>query len=324
MARVMASCLHLQRHFEKFRSEFADAGVEVFLPKVTGQQLTADEMRAQLPGMTTVIAGDDPIDRAALVAAQAQGLKAVIKWGIGTDSIDKVAAAELGIPVYNTPGAFGEEVGDLAMAYLLALTRGLHRMDASVREGGWLKIEGRSLSTLTAGVIGLGSIGRAICRRCAASGMKVVGYDAVAIDAPTLAASSVDQLPFDDVLAQSDAVLIACNLTADNHHLMNAAAFARMKKGAYLVNVARGPIVDEKALIAALQGGHLGGAGLDVFEVEPLPMDSPLRQLDNCVFGTHNGSNTQEAVDRVNRMTVEIALQVVGAKQASFTPNRVA
>ncbi|HVU21440.1 phosphoglycerate dehydrogenase [Hyphomicrobium sp.] len=324
MTSVAVTCLHLQRHFDKFRPLFEKHGIRPILPSVNGQQLGAAEIRQVLPGMATIIAGDDIIDREALAAAKELGLKAVIKWGIGTDSIDKAAAHELGIPVFNTPGVFGEEVADLALSYLLLLTRGLHRMDRSVRDGGWLKVEGRSLHAMTAGVIGLGSIGRAIARRCAACGMKVVGSDAMTIDAASLAQSSITQLSFEEVLAEADVVILACALTQENRHLMNADAFARMKQGSYLVNVGRGPLVDEAALAATLNSGKLAGAGLDVFEVEPLPADSPLRTFDGCVFGTHNGSNTRDAVDRVNRMTVEIALDVLGCQRASFEPNRVA
>ncbi len=325
MTSVAVTCLHLQRHFGAFRPLFEKYGLEAVLPEVRGQQLDADEVLRILPGMATIIAGDDVVDRAALVAAKDKGLKAVIKWGIGTDSIDKTAAAELGIPVFNTPGVFGEEVADLALAYLLLLARGLHRMDASVRDGGWLKVEGRSLHAMTAGIVGLGSIGRAIARRCAACGMRVIGSDAVvALDPALLAQSSVTQVPFHQVLAEADVLLLACALTADNHHLIGREALARMKPGSYLVNVGRGPLVDEAALAVALQEQHLAGAGLDVFEVEPLPADSALRAVETCVLGTHNGSNTRDAVEKINRMTVEIALEVLGLERASFAPNRVA
>lgn len=324
MTSIAITCLHLQRHFEKFRPLFNAHDVEVLLPKVCGQQLDAAEIRRILPGFAAIIAGDDVIDREALTAAKQRGMKAVIKWGIGTDGIDKIAARELGIPVFNTSGVFGDEVADLALTYLLLLTRGQHCIDRSVREGGWLKIEGRSLHGMTAGVVGLGSIGRAIARRCAAFGMKVIGSDSAQIDTASLAQSSVAQVSFEDVLSDADVVLLACALTVENRHMMNQAAFALMKPGSYFVNVARGPLVDEVALVEALRQGSLAGAGLDVFEIEPLPADSPLRTFDNCVLGTHNGSNTREAVDRVNRMTVEIALDVLGFEKAPFVPNRVA
>lgn len=324
MTSLAVTCLHLQRHIDAFRPQFEMYGVNVVLPEVRAQQLDANEVRKILPGFTTIIAGDDVIDRDALVVAKEKGLKAVIKWGIGTDSIDKAAAKELDIPVFNTPGVFGEEVADLAMSYLLLLVRGLHRMDSSIRGGGWLKVEGRSLHTMTAGVVGLGSIGRAIGRRCAAFGMTVIGSDPAQIPPDLLAAASVHQVALAEVLSQSDVVLLASALTPECHHLLNAKAFASMKPGSYVVNVGRGPLIDEGALAAALASGKLAGAGLDVFETEPLPQDSPLRAFDTCVFGSHNGSNTREAVDRVNRMTVEIALDVLGLKSASFKPNRVA
>lgn len=325
MPKALITCMHLQRHFEKFRPEYDALGVEAVLPPIPGQQFGADDMERLLPGMDCVIAGDDAINRTALTRARDKGLKAVIKWGIGTDGIDKVAARDLGLPVYNTPGVFGEEVADLALSYLLLLARGLHRMDASVRAGGWLKIEGRSLSGKVAGIVGLGSIGRAIARRCAAFGLDVIGSDEQAIDAAALAEARARQVDFETLLERSDFVVIACNLTSENHHLFSEPAFARMKKGAFLVNVARGQLVKEADLVRALHSGHLAGAGLDVFEVEPLPADSPLRAMENCVFGTHNGSNTADAVDRVNRMTTDILFDTLGLRPISgWRPNRVA
>jgi D-3-phosphoglycerate dehydrogenase / 2-oxoglutarate reductase len=324
MTRIAVTCLHLQRHFEKFRPLFEKHSITAELPKVLGQQLGAEEIRHILPGMATIIAGDDVVDREALREAKRQGLKGVIKWGVGTDSIDKIAAKELGIPVFNTPGVFGEEVADLAFSYLLLLTRGLHSMDRSVREGGWLKVEGRSLHAMTAGIIGLGSIGRAIARRCAACGMRVIGYDPATIDAQMLNQSSIIQKSFNDVLTEADVVILACSLLPETHHLINASSLGLMKQGGLLINVGRGPLVDEAALVQALKTGKISGAGLDVFEIEPLPANSALRKFDSCVFGTHNGSNTRDAVERVNQMTVEIALDLLGFEKSSFTPNRVA
>lgn len=323
--RALITCHHLQRHFDAFRDELAAAGIEPVLPDIPGQQLDAADMARHITGCDAVIAGDDVIDADVLCAGAETGLKAVIKWGIGTDAIDKQTAKEQGIPVYNTPGVFGEEVADLALSYLLLLMRRLHLMHQSVLEGGWLQVEGRSVHGKTAGIVGLGSIGQAIARRCRAFGMRVLGTDVRPLDAETLAALDMRQLPFEDMLAQSDVVILACNLTPENRHMMNADTFARMRAGSWIINVGRGPLIDEKALIAALDSGHLAGAGLDVFEEEPLPMDSPLRQFDNCVFGTHSGSNTQEAVARINRMTVDILLHVLGVRpDIGFTPNRVA
>ena len=326
MPVALITCLHLQRHFGKYRRQYEDLGVTPLLPEITGQQLSAEEMRAHISGVDVVIAGDDVVDASVLEAGKASRLKAVVKWGIGTDGIDKARAAELGIPVFNTPGVFSHEVADLAMSLLLMLARRTHAMHASVAAGGWLKVEGRSLSGLTAGVVGLGAIGSEIARRAGAFGMRVLGHDVRVLEDAERRDLGVVQVPFDELLSASDVVILACSLTAENRHLMNVDAFGCMKQGSYLVNVSRGPLVDETALVAALADGRLAGAGLDVFEREPLPADSPLRRFeDRCVFTTHSGSNTAEAVARINQRTTDILFDVLGVRSASgFVPNRVA
>jgi len=309
---LLITCGHLIRHYQRYAKELEAQGIAVTLPSVAGQQLDADAMRSAIAGQNLVIAGDDIIDRSVLQAGKSGGLKAVIKWGIGTDGIDKVAARELGISVYNTPGAFSDEVADCAAAYVVMVARGLHLMNASVWAGGWRKVEGMSLRGRTAGVIGLGGIGRATCRRLAAFGMKVIGSDPVAIDATALAADGVEQVPLDRLLAESDIVVVTCALTPESHHLLSEAAFAKTKRGVRIVNVSRGPVIDETALVSALKSGQVATAALDVFEVEPLPAESPLRAFDHLMFGTHNGSNTAEAVQRVNRLTLDLALDLFG------------
>lgn len=324
MPKALITCHHLQRHFEDFRPRYEAMGVVPILPRIEGQQLSAGAMREAIAGVDAVIAGDDEIDASVLEAGKASGLKAVIKWGIGTDSIDKAKAAELGIPVYNTPGTFANEVADLAISLLLNVLRQTHLMHSSIREGGWLKVQGRSLAGMTAGVIGLGSIGLAVARRTNAFGMMTIGYDVRAIAPEVLAETGTTQVDLDRLFAESDAVLIACELTPANRHLLNADAFACMKDGVYIVNVSRGPLIDEAALCEALKTGKVAGAGLDVFESEPLPGDSLLRGFESCVFSTHNGSNTAEAVARVNAMTTDILFHVFGLQKIDFTPNRVA
>lgn len=325
--RALITCMHLQRRIEEFRAEFERHYVELVVPQIAGQQLDAKQMRDLFEtGLDVGILGDDQLDRAALEAAKAGGLKAVVKWGIGTDAIDKAAATELGVPVYNTPGAFGEEVADLAMAYLLLLARPLHLMDASVRAGGWRQIQGRSLSGLTGGVVGLGSIGQAILRRLHGFGVSTIGYDVVAPGADALAATETELVALDALFERSDIVMLACALTPENRHMVDARRLGLMKRDAYLVNVARGPLVDEAALVAALRDGGIGGAGLDVFEEEPLPATSPLREFDNVVLGSHCGSNTAQAVARINAQTVRMALHFLGLEPAPDAErfNRVA
>lgn len=324
MPKALITCLHLQRQFESFRPRYEALGVTPILPRIDGQQLDAAAMRSAIVGVDAVIAGDDQIDASVLEAGKASGLKAVIKWGIGTDGIDKPKAAALGIPVYNTPGTFSNEVADLAMSLLLNVVRQTHLMHASVIEGGWMKVPGRTLAGMTAGVVGLGSIGLGIARRAVAFGMNVIGSDVRALPAETLASQGIAQVELEALLTSSDVILLACDLTVSNRHLINADALARMKTGVFIVNVSRGPLIDEAALCVALASGKVAGAGLDVFEVEPLPKDSPLRRFQSCVFSTHNGSNTVEAVARVNQMTTDILFHVLGIEKINFSPNRVA
>ncbi len=309
---LLVTCGHLMRHYQRFAADLEAHDIAVSIPQVDGQQLDSDQMCQAIVGQRLVIAGDDVIDRPVLEAGKASGLEAIIKWGIGTDGIDKVAAAELGITIYNTPGVFSDEVADCAAGYVVNLARGLHLMSTSVWAGGWRKVEGMSLSGKIAGVIGLGGIGRATCRRLNAFGMTVIGYDPADIDPELLAREGATQASLDKVLSESDFVVVTCALTPESYHLLSTDAFARMKDGVRIVNVARGPIIDEPALVAALESGKVSTAALDVFENEPLPEDSPLRRFEQLMFGTHNGSNTAEAVDRVNRLTVDLALDLFG------------
>jgi D-3-phosphoglycerate dehydrogenase / 2-oxoglutarate reductase len=326
VARALITCSHLQRHFARLKPEYDALGVIPILPEIDGQQLDARAMTSLIEGIDAVIAGDDEIDADVLRAGKASGLKAVIKWGIGTDSIDTAAAAELGLPVFNTPGVFADEVADLALSHLLMLARRTHEMHASVLEGGWHKVEGRSLAGLTAGVIGLGSVGLAIATRASAFNMNVVGYDIREVRSDAIGDSGLRQIDLDALYGQSDVVFVACQLTAENRHLLSRAAFAAMRDGVWVVNVARGALIDQAALVEALEGGKVAGAGLDVFEDEPLPAGDPLRRFaDRCVFTTHNASNTMEAVARTNQMTTDILFDVLGLKKLErFVPNRVA
>lgn len=304
--RVLISCHHLQKKIDAYRDVFASNGIDIELPPST-QQLNEPDLLEIIDRFDGVIAGDDQFT--GRVLEKAGKLKILVKWGVGVDAIDLAAASRLGIPVRNTPNVFGDEVADVTMGYILLLARKLHLMDRSVREGGWLKIQGMTLRDKTAGIIGFGDIGRSLARRVRAHGMKVKVYDVVTVKPETLAETGATQDTLDDLLAGSDIVALCCNLTPANRHMIAAGQFALMKKGSFLVNTARGPLVDEPALAAALRDGTLAGAALDVFEEEPLPPGSPLRTFEGCIFGTHNGSNTLEAVKRVNDISVQYLLE---------------
>ena len=272
------------------------------------QTLSEEDLIQLVPQFDGWIAGDDPASRSVLTAGARGRLKAVVKWGIGVDAIDRAAATELGVGFANTPGVFGDEVADVALGYVLMLARRLHEVDRSVKEGGWLKPVGISLRGKTLGVIGLGSIGQAIARRGSAFGMRVIGADVVQVEDWAV---NWTQGNLDEVFSEADFLVLACGLTQENRHLINEETLGRLKPGTFLINVARGPLIDEEALARRLSDGWLGGVALDVFEEEPLPMNSPLRGLQHCIFGSHNGSNTAEAVDRVNRLSVDLLFDLL-------------
>jgi D-3-phosphoglycerate dehydrogenase / 2-oxoglutarate reductase len=297
----------MQNCMDEFRHHFDAAGIEVVEPDVV-QAPSEEELKLLLVDIDGIIAGDDPIT--AEVLDSAPRLKAISKWGVGTDGIDVEAATARGISVTRTPNVFGEEVADVAIGYMVMLTRQLHRMHESVCNGGWLKVEGVSLSGKTLGVVGFGDIGRAAARRGLGFGMDVLTSDVA--DVSNLARTAgVSLVPFGELMARSDVVILCCPLTAATWHLLNDQSLTEAKDGVYVINVARGPLIAESALVAALETGHVEAAALDVFEEEPLHESSPLRRFEKCVFGTHNGSNTSEGVRRASRAAVDNLLEAL-------------
>ena len=260
------------------------------------------ELLEIIEGFDGVIAGDDPFT--ARVLEKGKRLKTVARWGVGVDAVDLAAAQRLGIVVSNTPDVFSDEVADIVLGYIIMLARQLHQLDQSVRMVKWAKIQGVTLRGKTLGVVGMGSIGREVVRRAVAFGMVPVGHDIAEISPSFVAETGLRTVGLEELLRNSDFISLNCNLTPENRHLLSYQQFDIMKPGVHIINAARGPLIDEAALSQGLLQGKVAGAALDVFEEEPLPLDSPLRQFDNCIFGTHNGSNTREAVLRVNVLAI--------------------
>lgn len=306
--RVLISCPQMQRYAGDYAETLAAHSIEVDLPPVV-QQLGESELIEIIDRYDGVIAGDDEFTSAVL--DRATQLRVISKWGVGIDNIDLEAAHARGIKVTNTPGTFGDEVADVVVGYLVMLTRQLHRIDAGTRAGDWLKLEGSSLAGKTLGIIGLGSIGLALARRAQAMGMRVTGFEISAPHREAARAIGVATTTLEEVLPEADFVSLNCPLTATNRHMIGAAQLGSMKPGAYLINTARGPLVDEDALVSALESGHIAGAALDVFETEPLPPGSRLREFDQVILGAHNSSNTTEAVKRVCDLAVRNLLDVL-------------
>jgi D-3-phosphoglycerate dehydrogenase len=233
-------------------------------------------------------------------------LKAAVKWGIGTDNVDFEAAKEFGIPVTNTPLMFGREVADLAMSYLVALARETFLVHEHVKANEWPKPVGISLAGRTLGVVGFGDIGRNIAKRALAADLSVIAYDPAYT--PVIGLEAVTPARWPDGIGKCDFLVFSCALTAINRHMLNAETLSICRDGVRIVNVARGPLVDEAALCLSLESGKVHSAALDVFETEPLPPSSPLRRFETVVFGSHNASNTGDAVMRASERAIALLL----------------
>ena len=256
------------------------------------------------------IIGDDPATRAVFQAGKNGKLRAAVKWGVGVDNVDLAAARELGLPITNTPGMFGTEVADVAIGYVIALARHTFAIDRGVRAGEWPKPVGTSLAGKTVALVGFGDIGRNTARRLLVCGMNVLVYDPFYKAVEGIAPITAEQWP--NRLNEADFIVLSCALTRENRHLLNNASLALCKNGVRIVSVSRGPLIDETALVTALQTGRVAGAALEVAETEPLPAASPLRQFPQCIFGSHNASNTLEAVIRTSERAISELFTFLG------------
>ena len=297
---------------DQYRPFLLEHDIDIVLPEID-QQMSEVELLAIIEDYDGVIAGDDEFT--AKVLRKAIKLKSLARWGVGVDGVDLKVASQLGIKVSNTPGVFSDEVADLVMGYIVLLARQIHVIDRGVRSGEWTKFQGSSLRGKQLGVIGVGDIGKAVAERGRAFGMPLVGFDVAQPPGSTNPDNGMRFTDLEELLRTSDYISLNCNLTPTNRHMLGQDQFKLMKHGTYIINAARGPLIDESALVAAIENGTVAGAALDVFEIEPLPSDSQLRQFDNCIFGSHNGSNTLDAVLRVNELA--IANLINGLESAS-------
>jgi D-3-phosphoglycerate dehydrogenase len=306
--KVLVSAPYMQPVIDRFRSVFEEDDIELMVPPVA-ERLEEDDLLEWVGDIDGVICGDDQFTERVLRAAPR--LKVISKWGTGIDSIDQEACARLGIAVRNTPNAFSEPVADTVLGYIICFSRNLLRMNQAVREATWRKIPGRSLRECTLGVIGVGNVGKAVVRRATAFGMRVVGNDLIEMPPEFVAETGIDMVSKANLLGQADFVSLNCDLNPTSFHLLSDERFSLMKPTAYVINTARGSVVDEPALIRALQDGRIAGAALDVFEIEPLPQDSPLRQMDNVLLAPHNANSSPEAWERVHHNTIRNLLEVL-------------
>jgi D-3-phosphoglycerate dehydrogenase len=306
--RVAITAPYMQPVIDRFRSLFAERAIELFVPPVN-ERFEEEELLQWIGEVDGIVCGDDRLTDRVLQAAPR--LKVISKWGTGIDSIDQEACKRRSIAVCNTPNAFSEPVADSVMGYILCFARNIAALDQQMKAGVWHKIPGVALRECTLGVIGVGNVGKAVVRRAGAFGMRLLGNDLVDMPPDFLESSGIEMVTKETLLQQADFVSINCDLNPTSFHLLGEQAFALMKPTAFLINTARGPIVDEQALIAALQQQRIAGAGLDVFEAEPLPLDNPLRSMDNVLLAPHNSNSSPQAWERVHQNTLQNLLDVL-------------
>lgn len=308
--KVLVTCPPMLGMIDEFIPLAAARGVELVPAQVT-QTLSQDELVEILPGYDGWIIGDDPATRRVFEAGKAGRLRAAVKWGIGVDNVDFAACKDLGIPIINTPNMFGGEVADVAVGYVIGLARQLFLIDRGIRiDHAWPKPAGMSLAGKRVALVGFGDIGRSTAKRLVSFDMSVVAYDPGIEGNAGIA--GVERASWPERIDEADFIVFTCALNERNRHMLNKETLARTKRGVQVVNVARGPLIDEAALVTALHSGQVAAAALDVFETEPLPAASPLRDMPLCIFGSHNGSNTKDAVRRASHEAMDKLFHFMG------------
>ena len=295
---------------DRFIPVLESYGLKVIVPDVEERMEEADLLK-YAGTFDGAICGDDRYT-ARVIEACAPRLKVISKWGTGIDSLDAEACSRYGVIIGRTQNAFTTPVSDSVLGYILAFSRRQPWMSTAMKNGEWKKIPGKTLSESTLGIIGVGNIGKAVTRKAKAFGMKVLGTDIIEVDHVFVSETGVEMTTLSSLLSESDFISINSDLNPTSEHLINTETLAQMKENAILINTARGPIVDEIALISALEAGKLGGAAMDVFEVEPLPEDSPLKKMDNVMLAPHNSNSSPEAWERVHWNTIKNLLDGLG------------
>ena len=274
----------------------------------TGGIMTEEDMKTAIAGASGVIIGVDPLN--ASVLAEAPELRAVAKYGVGTDNIDLKYCEEKGIKVSITTGANSEAVADYTFALILALARKVIEIDSHCREKDWTKITTSDVGGKTLGLIGLGSIGKGVVKRAKGFGMEVLAYRRN-WDEDYGREAGVEHATVDEICKRSDFISLHTPLTEETKNIIGGRELEMMKPGVFIINTARGGLIDEDALLAALESGRIGGAGLDVFAHEP-PDDERWYGLKNVVMGSHCGASTTGAAESMSLMSAGNLLTDLG------------
>jgi D-3-phosphoglycerate dehydrogenase len=305
-ARVLIATRSFGSTSQKPWQVLAEAGCETIRADMS-QKMTEERLIEFLAGVDGAIIGVVPMT--AHVLENAPRLRVVSAHGVGVDHIDLEAATRLGVIIANCPGANDQAVADLTIGLMVSIARQIPQVDRDVRGGKWGRYEGSELWKKTLGLIGLGRIGRGVAKRASGFDMQVLVYDPY-VDEKQAEAIGVRMTSLEEVIASADFVSLHAALTAETRNMIGKRELEQMKLTAFLINTARGGLVDEEALYIALVEGKLAGAGLDTFTSEP-PLDSPLLELRNVVVTPHIGAHTKEAIERVGVLAAQNVVQAL-------------
>jgi D-3-phosphoglycerate dehydrogenase len=281
----------------------------------TGKPLLSGELEQLLPGIDGYIAGLDSIDANAL--RKADRLRVISRYGVGVDNVDLAFAREKGIIVTNTPGANSVSVAELALGLILTLARQIPEAVEAVRQGRWPRYAGISLEGKIIGILGLGAIGKQLARRLLGFDCTILAYDPYA-DETFAQNHHVELASMEDVIANADFISLHLPLLPETRNLVNATFLNKMKTGSFLINTSRGEVVDENALLDALQSGHLRGAGLDAFTTEPPDPTNPLLKLSQVIATPHLGAQTDGATSNMGWFAMRDCLAVLNDEAPTY------
>jgi D-3-phosphoglycerate dehydrogenase / 2-oxoglutarate reductase len=295
--KILVSAPYVQQDIERFLPLFEKYNLDVDIPPVN-ERMEESQLMEIISRYHGVISGDDRITEN--VFKEAGKLKVISKWGTGIDSIDSKAAAKYNVKVCNTPNAFSVPVSDTVLGFILNFSRNITASDQEMKNGEWIKIKGKTLNEQTLGIIGLGNVGEQVAKRANAFGMKIIVNDIRPLSNYIIEQLEIEIVSKDVLYERSDFISINCDLNEISYHLLSEKEFEMMSKVPFIINTARGPIINQDDLIKALENKYIAGAGLDVFEFEPLPVESPLRKMKNVFLASHNSNSSPKYWEKVH------------------------
>ena len=330
--KVLLTCPPMINRIKKYQEILNNSNIEIDIPEFT-QVMKEDDLVNMIGKYDGWIIGDDPATRKVFESGKKGRLRYAVKWGVGVDNVDFMACKDLNIPISNIPNVFGEEVSDVAVGMLLNLSRRLHLIDLGTKNGDWIKPCGESLTGKKVCILGFGDVGRHLARKLLSFSLDIWVTDPACskIDGkikynyghgfneytPELiklldSINDVNVDSFDNCLKNANYIIVTCALNDKTKGIVDREKILKCCKGVKIINVARGPIVNESDVVELLEEGFVESVGFDVFNIEPLPKDSGLRKFNQNIYGSHNGSNTKEAVDRTSKQAIKKLLSFAG------------